>query len=478
MEGSLPEPRHSAPYTSEDAFGTRTDGTQRLICCSRLCICDLGYKPHSNFGCTKCHVYRFCSKECQVANWHEHKQMCRIWSLLSHGDQKLKAEQFQKEIYPFKQYLTLSELHEQKKYRIIQTDSPFFLKTAEKFSLGACAKPESIHDQRLLASEMFFMIAYSTLHDKFHKRNTIKLLEKSVELSGQNTSSTVYRILADVYKEVDEIENARHNIELALAKVTSDEELEFCECLNIKVYCYAANGEYSLAEKDIQIALEIIGTRQWTVLLPLTMVLARCKYRQKKYTEAVELFEKYPQFQDNECKYQNAFNVAAILFRVGIENQTINQSESIGIFNDAQLLLETIIDGDTYSNIDYCKLGLAYVLYQLGDHDKAIETLQDFLNSYIRKANLCCENCRQERHVDDGILKCDDCGVTRFCNRVCQFKSTQKNRGIPRDFIIRHQHLCPIIFSWKQAIKNPEQIHSCVADQILFLKKHAWIERL
>jgi len=67
--------------------------------------------------------------------------------------------------------------------------------------------------------------------------------------------------------------------------------------------------------------------------------------------------------------------VAAILFRIGLENRIANPSEAIGNFNDAQLLLETIIDGETYSYIDYCKLGLAYVLYQLGDHDKAIETL-------------------------------------------------------------------------------------------------------
>ena len=426
MEGSLPEPRQSAPYTSEDAFGIRTDGTQRLICCNRLCICDLGYKPHSNFACTKCYIYRFCSKECQVSNWREHKQLCRVWSVLSRENQDLKAKQFQKEIYPFKQYMTLLEYHNQKNYRMIQADSPFFLKTAEKFSQGECAKPESTHDQRLLAAEMFFMVAYSTLHDKFHKRNTIKLLEKSVELSGQDTSVTVYRILADVYTEVDEIEKARVNIGLALAKVTPEEQLEFCECLNIKVYCYAANEEYSLAEKDIQIALEIIGTRRWTVLLPLTMVLARCKYRQKKYTDAVELLQKYPEFQNPECRYQNAFHVAAILFRIGLGNRVAKKSESIENFNDAQLLLETIIDGDTYSYIDYCKLGLSYVLYQLGDHNKAIETLQGFLNSYIQKSNNCCENCRQERHADDGILRCDNCTINQYIyNIVKKIGSTQ-----------------------------------------------------
>lgn len=77
----------------------QVDYKNLYLCCSEACkekctnyytsaqkgtLCALCYKPNCDLQCSKCLNIRYCSRQCQVANWKKHKIECQ-----SNADSKI-----------------------------------------------------------------------------------------------------------------------------------------------------------------------------------------------------------------------------------------------------------------------------------------------------------------------------------------------------------------------------------------------------
>ena len=124
--------------------------------------------------------------------------------------------------------------------------------------------------------------------------------------------------------------------------------------------------------------------------------------------------------------------------------------------------------------LTFQNLHQAHLAFDVGQEEKALAHLKEFLTWRVEHGRTFCDGCGQKRCEDTApMLTCNGCKVARFCNADHQKMASKSIASGGNIFMGRHKDLCGVVGKWRRVVKDGESADSCTADLLAFLQKYS-----
>jgi len=459
--------------------------------------------PVIRMTCSKCKITSYCSKECQVKSWREHKKDCN------------KNNSFLSSVITMNRGIlkNMGDFNTRisKIFALLEAGKHDEILTIESEILD-CARIalKKLHDPNQL------VMLYASLGDAYRftgdRVSGLEYMKKSKE-TGLRTdmresvdeANKLIAILnlGETYRDMGKMEEAMQEYRICFDLVSHDRDFKD-EILLGMAKCHVNEARYIEAIDDFKASIAICEAREHVFtkcqcLIGISRVrLLMGKYETaiSNYTIAIDLMNNLNERPRNvmisSVRLDITTGMAMASWGIAMDHKTHTElvrgalrksSDFIAnkeLWTDVMKRSESLFKQCIVEKED-CKISiqdsdvhlwLAYLNCSMGRNEEALDYLREFLDMQIDKLlNNQCRFCGQINTTKCMLQKCSACRVSKFCNVACQRAASAKRHMANGRIVVTHKTICPLLTQWKKVQRGQISKGSCIKMQLEFLKE-------
>lgn len=479
--------------------------------CSRILV------SKQRLSCSRCKSIVYCSKECQILCWPNHKISCNLFkSDKTKSEKKIKQKFLNNAANIFSRVDVVMDFYKNKQWdKVTDLEHDIVRIVNEVNEINEMDK--GFVKMSMAASELFRLLSYSCkMIFKIEKAiEFAEMAKKEYErkkIANSILKVSCYMQLANCYTIVGRVKETKELYEQILPYHNNDDE-KYSILFGIGM-CNFRLCEYELAIQNLEEAYVIaIKNMSENKRLEVMLRLSQTYFSQRKYGKACKSYSECINLsgslsEGTESTYTLQFVLHVIIkstlgigvskwanarersiiaikkhkshttekYKKEIQKCHILMHESNEFLMQASDIVENTIKN---SKVPLCKklisdinIRNAYLNYDMENRDNALVHLRKFLDSELENARDACKFCGEKRSETMEMLTCSGCKVARFCNTNCQQQASKKKMMCCGDIIVMHKFVCPLLKNWKQFKKTKQDIKSlCNSEHLHFLHK-------